>query len=107
MAAETERARPAIDWSDDMLELRIEVDQAGLARITRLRAPSAVAGGPGRGAPGAEPVELALPLLDVVLAPQGKAGAGGRYCESHAGPRFRFVGHGRASDARWRELRVD
>ena len=44
----------------------------------------------------------------MVLAGEGKAWSGDRYCESEAGGRFRYVGHDRADLPRgWRELRVD
>ena len=57
---------------------------------------------------GAQPADAALPLLDVVLAGEGKAWSGDRYCESEAGGRFRYVGHDRADlPGGWREVRVD
>jgi len=91
--------RPAVStgWSDDALRLRIDVDADGMARITQL------AGGPG------EPASsTALPLLDVVVAGEGKGWCGGRYCESQAGDRFRYAGHERgAAGPEWHELRMD
>ena len=105
---------------DEALDLRIEVDKDGMARIVRLAArdasetpvPTALtARATASGRPpdaGAEPVDAALPLLDVILAGQGKAWSGDRYCESEAGGRFRYVGHDHAElSAGWRELRVD
>src|SRR5207302_5961188 len=96
------QAEQTIDWSDGGLDLRIEVDAAGAARITRLCAP----------ADGPEPVrtDAALPLLDVVVAAEGRGRSGGRYGESPAGRRFRYAGHegcGGPADGGWRELRVD
>ena len=53
--------------------------------------------------------DAGLPLLDVVVAGEGRSWSGGRYCESEAGYRFRYVGHDGASGdgGPWRELRVD
>jgi alpha-galactosidase len=53
------------------------------------------------------PPDAALPLLDVILAGEGRAWSGTRYCESEAGSRFRYVGHDRTHGARWHELRID
>ncbi len=106
-------------WAGEDLELRIEVDGDGMARLTRLSAPA-------RGiprAPGALPVSVpqgtvgplgsracdaALPLLDVIVTGEGRRLSGGRYCESEAGGRFRYAGHAeRAVAGPWQELRVD
>jgi alpha-galactosidase len=122
-------AEPLIGVADEALDLRIEVGRDGMARIIRLAArdaqeppartaaePPAYSGAerPADGGAGlspgggAEPVDAALPLLDVVLAGEGKAWSGDRYCESEAGGRFRYVGHDRADlPGGWRELRVD
>jgi alpha-galactosidase len=99
-----------IGYADDALELRIEVDAAGLARITRL-APSADADPLADAA-----ADVALPLVDVVLAGEGKAWAGQRYCESEAGGRLQYTGHslsaagecasGQCRSGQWQELRV-
>jgi len=90
VAVETEPVLEKIEWSDEALELRIEVAQDGMARLTRLASP------------GTSMSVAALPLLDVVLTGDGKAWSGRRYCESEAGGRFRYVGHARGD-----ELRVD
>ncbi len=97
--AGTQRSAHVIDWSGDGLELRIDVGHDGMARLTRLsaagaRQPSADAG---------------LPLLDVVLAGEGRSWSGGRYCESEAGYRFRYAGHdsNRGDGGAWRELLVE
>ena len=81
----------------DALELRIEVGADGMARLMRLSAP---------GLAGPSP-DAALPLLDVVIAGEGRAWSGGRYCESEAGYRFRYTGHDQRDNGAWRELRVD
>ncbi len=82
-------------WSDEALDLTIDVDAEGAARITRL----AVAG---TGSPG-----VGLPLVDVVLAGEGRGWSGHRYCESVAGGRLRYAGHDEGTDGDWRLLRVD
>ena len=98
MAASTPQA---LHHTDDALDFRIGVGEDGMARITRLSAPGATAG------PGQGPGDAALPLLDVILAGEGKAWSGGRYCESVAGGRFRYLGHDERAAAPWHELRVD
>jgi len=105
LAARTERpGDAAISWADDAIEVRIDVDSGGLARITRLGVPLASAPAAGVDAG----VDAALPLLDVLLAGEGRAWSGTRYCESQAGGRFRYTGHAPGAAARgWRELRVD
>ena len=72
-----------IGWRDDAMDFRIEVDSDEMARITRLSTPPAV---------GAPCGDAALPLLDVILAGEGKAWSGGttpggRFCNV-----FRFRG---------------
>jgi alpha-galactosidase len=87
-----------IGWAGESLELRIEVGRDGMARLTRLSAPGATA----------LASDAALPLLDVIVAGEGRGWSGGRYCESEAGGRFRYAGHGeRAADGPWQELRMD
>jgi alpha-galactosidase len=85
-----------IGYADDALELRIEVDPGGLARITRLGAVPCTA----------SLADVALPLVDVILAGEGKAWAGRRYCESEAGGRMRYSGHLVSAAGEWQELRV-
>jgi alpha-galactosidase len=100
--AGTQQLPLLIDWADDGLELRVEVGDDGMARLTRLAARGTADGpGPRSGA--------ALPLVDVVVAGEGRGWSGGRYCESEAGHRFRYAGHaaGRRDGGPWRELRVD
>jgi alpha-galactosidase len=87
-------------WSDESIELTIEVDPVGVARITRLAA------GPARDHGTAAPA--GLPLADVVLAGEGRAWSGRRYCESAAGQRLRYAGHADSADSGgWRLLSVD
>jgi alpha-galactosidase len=82
-----------IDHFDDAVGLRIEVAGDGVARITALAAGNPAAARAGSG----------LPLLDLVLAGEGKAWSGYRYCESEAGGRLRYRRHATRSG----ELRVD
>ena len=91
-----------IEWAGDGLELRVEVAEDGMPRLTRL----AAQGTANLRDPAAD---AALPLLDVVVAGEGRSWSGGRYCESEAGHRFRYVGHdaGQRDGGGWRELRVD
>ena len=120
MAARIEMARTVIGWSDDALDLRIDVDEDGMARMTRLTAPPRPPAAPPRlpavpPRPPAEPSApggAALPLLDVIVSGEGRMWSGGRYCESAAGSRFRYAGyreghHEGSSGSSWRELRVD
>jgi alpha-galactosidase len=82
-------------YADDALELRIEVDPGGMARITRLAAPGDACS-----------ADVALPLADVILAGEGKAWAGRRYCESEAGGRLRYTGHALSAAGLWQEMQV-
>jgi len=103
LAARTERLEEvAITWADDAIEVRIDIDSGGLARITRLAVP------PTESSPVVASADAALPLLDVLLAGEGRAWSGTRYCESAAGGRFRYAGHAeRSLESGWREFRVD
>ncbi len=87
--------------ADDRLELAVEVGADEIPRLTRL-APPGAAGGAGK---------PALPLADVVLAAEGRAWSGRRYCESATAPRLRYAGHehadGQDHGRPWRQLRVD
>jgi alpha-galactosidase len=91
-----------IDWAGDGLELRVEVGGDGMARLTRLAA---------QGTANLRDLssDAALPLVDVIVAGEGRSWSGGRYCESEAGHRFRYAGHdaGPRDGSAWRELRVD
>lgn len=105
MAAGTQ-PQATFGWSDDSIGLTIEVDRVGAARITCLGAGSAPAAGPGQVLDGTAPA--GLPLVDLVLAGEGRAWSGRRYCESVAGPRLRYRCHeDRAEPDGWRQLRVD
>jgi alpha-galactosidase len=92
-----------ITLADDHLELTVTVGPDQLPRLTRL--------GPG-GAAGAGAGDTpALPLADVVLAGDGRAWSGRRYCESAAAARLRYAGHqhrdGHDHGRPWRQVRVD
>jgi alpha-galactosidase len=96
-------------WADDALNLLIEVDGDGMARLVHL-APSAV----GRQttadrdekSPAIGGRAVGLPLVDVVTSGSGRAWSGRRYAESVVGGRLRYVGHDERVDGEWRELRV-
>jgi alpha-galactosidase len=85
-------------FSDASLELLIEVDSAGVPRLTRL--------GPGTARPTPAHAPAGLPLVDVVLAGSGRAWSGSRYCESVAGQRMRYEGHRSRDDGDWHEVTV-
>ncbi|MBV9382775.1 MAG: hypothetical protein JO242_19195, partial [Streptosporangiaceae bacterium] len=91
MAAGTEIT---LGWRDDALDFRIDAGGDGMPRITRLAAPGAVQRTAGE--------DAALPLVDVVLAGEGRVRSGGRYCESEAGGRFRYQGHDETERSPWR-----
>jgi len=83
------------------MELEIEVDAVGAARLTRLTA----AGGE---EPSSYGTNAALPLVDIVLSGAGRAWSGRRYCESAVGERLRYVRHAESQDGPgWRLLKVD
>ena len=111
----TETARTVIGWSDDALDLRIEVDGDGMARMTRLtrrlvrRPPQA----PPSGLPSATRRPAARRCRCSTSSWPARAGVvGRRYCESEAGQpvplrRPRRGPAMKAPPASWRELRVD
>ncbi|MGH3171566.1 MAG: alpha-galactosidase [Trebonia sp.] len=124
----TQEFPQVIEWVGGGLELRIGVDSDQMPRLVHLAAADAATPGtaaPGSAIPGtaapdpAAPVpagapprapfrDAALPLLDVVVSGEGRGWSGGRYCESEAGSRFRYAGHGaRSAGGLWHELRVD
>jgi alpha-galactosidase len=76
-------------WRDDSIGLTIEVDQAGTARIAHL----------GAGRPTESAGRAGLPLVDVVVAGEGRGWSGRRYCESVAGRRLRYRGHAERAEA--------
>jgi len=95
--AATERLLHVGGLAGTGLDLRIEVNRDGMARITRLSAAGDQA----------LSHDAALPLLDVIVSGEGRGWSGGRYCESQAGGRFRYAGHSERAAGAWRELRVD
>ena len=97
MAAGTEPLRAGIRWTDAAIDLGIDVDEDGTARLTRLAAARGSDPGP---VPG-------LPLVDVVIAGAGRSWSGSRYAESVAGHRLRYAGHEEHADGPWRGLRVE
>ncbi len=85
-----------ISYSDASIKLEIEVDSLGVARLTSLAAALRSAVEDADQAP-APPGHAArgIPLVDVILAGEGRAWSGSRYCESVAGRRMRYLGHER------------
>jgi len=104
-------SRLEIDWSDSGLEMMIDVDEEGIARLTRLvplpagdepktnrdRQKSATRGQRTAG----------LPLVDVVASGSGRAFSARRYAQSVIGGRLRYLGHEESAQAPWRDLRVN
>ena len=87
-------------WS---AELVVEPDPVGAVRLTRLAAAPA----PTISDAGPTPSQAGLPLVDIVLAGEGRAWSGSRYCESVVGRRMRYAGHEERADGDgWRLLRV-
>lgn len=108
MVAEGTSTGLVMGWSDDTLELRVEVDGEGVARLSHLAsragkdAPESsetLSGGKGRWAMG-------LPLLDVVVAGSGRGWSGKRYSESVVGHRMRWAGSSEQDDGAWHELHL-
>ena len=111
MAGSRTSSRLEIDWSDSGLEMMIDVDEEGIARLTRLvpltagddpktnrdRQESAIRGQRTAG----------LPLVDVVASSSGRALSARRYAQSVVGGRLRYLGHEESAQAPWRDLRVN
>jgi len=97
-------------WSDDALEVRVEVDKDGVARLSYL-APSAgrgVATGPDDGQARQEGrPAMGLPLLDLVAAGSGRSWSGRRYSDGVVGGRMRYAGCTEGDDGVWHELRLE
>lgn len=87
-----------IDLSDSGLPLAIEVDPNATPRIVTLGASDAAR----------EPAAGGMPLVDLLVAGEGRAWSGHRYCESAVGARLRYLDHDDRTDpdGRWRESRV-
>ena len=105
MVSTTTPSRSVVRWSDDALDLNVEVDDAGVARLSSL-APSGLAGRVGERVPEELPTDDGLPLLDVLLAGSGRQWAGRRYSESVVGARMRYLGHDLRDDGPWGLLRI-
>ena len=112
MAVEGTPTTPAAHWADDALEVRIEVDTEGVARLAYLAPPRNQLSGAGATVPddGREAHRdsrpMGLPLLDVVVAGAGRAWSGRRYSDSEVGGRMRFVDFAQSHDGVWHEMRV-
>ena len=104
--------RPVVCWSDDALDLQVEVDDDGVARLSFL-APCGLDERLGAKAPAEPPATdtvrrsvPGLPLLDVLLAGSGRQWAGQRYSESVVGNRMRYVSHDLREDGPWSLLQI-
>jgi alpha-galactosidase len=109
MVAEGTTARLEMGWSDDALELRVEVDDEGVARLSRLAPTPIDKAGAGLSRDASDSDEnraVGLPLLDVVVAGSGRSESGRRYSESVVGQRMRYVGYAENDSAPWHELAV-
>ena len=124
MAAGTQPSE-IIRCSDEIIELEIEIDPVGVTRLTRLAAAPWPAQPPAQRPAATAVAPGGIPLVDVVLAGEGRAWSGSRYCESVAGRRMRYRGHQRsrpaqettaqeataqeatAQGAAWSQVRVD
>jgi alpha-galactosidase len=115
--AEGTQPHETISYFDEAIELGIEVDSIGVARLTNLAPAPWPAADDADAAPFSRPAAAGgIPLVDVILAGEGRAWSGSRYCESAAGRRMRYLGHERVRLAEadpagatsgWLELRVD
>ena len=118
MADGMDRGQTRISWTDDLVDLEIEVSSDGTARLTRLTARAGAGetaagetlGSQTRGsaepAPGPHPGP-GLPLVDIVVAGAGRSWSGSRYAESVVGQRLRYRGHDESGAGPGRRLRVD
>ncbi len=109
MITEGTSVRPGRVWSDDALEVRVEVDEDGVARLSYLAPPESrrTVTGPDEGHAGEDGRRtMGLPLLDVVVAGSGRSWSGRRYSESVVGGRMRYVDCTEKDDGVWHEVRV-
>ena len=109
MVADGTPTKLELGWSDDALEIRVEVGEDGVARLSQLVPRPNPGGGPTvhqEVSGSAEPAAGGLPLLDVVVAGSGRSWSGRRYSESVVGNRMRYVGHSEHEDGTWHELAV-
>src|SRR5271165_3280785 len=100
-------SRREILWADDALELLIEIDEHGKARLVRM-VPRESGGGrcDGHDSASGSVRTAGLPLVDIVVSGSGRAWSGRRYAESVVGGRLCYVRHEESKQAPWRELRV-
>ena len=104
-------SRLEIGWSDDALEMLIDVDEEGIARLTRLvplPAEDGLKANRDRKESATRGLRTAgLPLVDIVTSGSGRVFSGRRYAQSVTGGHLRYVSHEEKLQAPWRELRVD
>lgn len=111
MVAARASSQQEIGLIDDAIEMLIEIDEAGIARLVRL-APLPGERGPETGSARRPSATrrwrvAGLPLVDVVAAGSGRSWSGRRYAESVLGGRLRYVDHQESRQGPWRELRLD
>ncbi|HTV10926.1 MAG TPA: alpha-galactosidase [Acidimicrobiales bacterium] len=110
MVAEGTSAGTELKWSDDALELGVELDAGGVPRLVRLLPKKLVGLAPGTEERGGDSPDqapyLGLPLLDVVVAGSGKCWAGRRYSESVVGSRMLYTHHDEEDVGPWHRLQV-
>ena len=109
MVADGTPTKLVLGWSDDALEMRVEVSEDGVARLSHLVPRPDPSGGPAvheEVSGSAQPAAGGVPILDVVVAGSGRSWSGRRYSESVVGNRMRYVGHSEHEDATWHELAV-
>jgi alpha-galactosidase len=126
LAAGRQPPQARVRLTDGAVDLVIDLDDDGSARLTRLAAargpePGAVTSDQAitaamardEGLPGANDQgaglsgsPAALPLVDIVVAGAGRSWSGSRYAESVVGHRLRYSGHDEHADGPWCQLRI-
>jgi alpha-galactosidase len=99
----------ALRWYDSALDLRIAVDDAGVALLSVVAAEQGFQGAAPDVLEKAAPARagvVGLPLIDVLVGGSGRRWAGQRYSESTIGNRMLYDGHDLSSDGLWEILRV-
>ena len=104
MVLETLSGEQVLHWQDAALDVRLVVDDSGIARLQVAAAVFPRGGGSPR--PPLDHSTVGLPLVDVLVSGQGRDWAGLRYSESAVGHRMLYVGHETAEELPWRVLTV-
>lgn len=104
MVLDTLSGEHVLDWQDAALDVRLVVDENGVARLHV--AASAASRSDGSACPPLDPGAIGLPLIDVLVSGEGRNRAGLRYSESAVGQRMVYTGHEVAEDPPWSVLTV-